>query len=495
MHRSISVGGWLIAVVSSVSLAASSDLRLIEVVKNNDVHAVSHRLKEHADVNEREGDGSTALAWAAYRDNLAIADLLIRAGANASAANEEGATPLHLACMNRSAAMVDRLLAAGANANARLLNGETVLMTCSRTGEPETIKALLAHGAKVNEKETAHDQTALMWAAAERHPEVVRMLLAAGADFRARSLVYTSTVVDEQTQRAGREKLNYEIKRGGMTALMFAARNGGLESAKLLLAAGADVNDTLPDGMSALVLAAHSGNGDVGILLLDKGADPNAAGIGYNALHAAVLRDDVSLVKALLARGADPNSKLVKGTPIRRSNSDYNLPKTVVGATPYLLAAKFAEPDIMEALAAGGADVKATLPDGATALMLATGLGSTRSRRVNRLVEPESAIAEAVTTALRLGADVNAVDSSGNTALHVAAQSSNDALVQLLADHGANLNLKNKRGQTPLAVAMSAGQGRGAAAAAAADPDVTEPEAAKPRHNTAELLRKLGATR
>jgi len=446
-------------------------------------------------VNEREGDGSTALAWAAYRDNLAIADLLIRAGAKASTANEEGATPLYLACINRSAAMVDRLLAAGANANARLLNGETVLMTCSRTGEPKTVKALLARGAKVNDSETAHGQTALMWAAAERHPEVVRMLLAAGADFRARSLVYTTTVVDEQTQRAGREKLNYEIKRGGMTALMFAARNGGLESAKLLLATGADANQTLPNGMSTLVLAAYSGNGDVGILLLDKGADPNAAGIGYTALHAAVLRDDLNLVKALLAHGADTNTKLVKGTPIRRANTDYNLPKTLVGATPYLLAAKFAEPDIMEALAAGGADVKATLPDGATALMLAAGLGSTRSRRVNRLIEPESAIVGAVTTALRLGADVNAVDSAGDTALHVAALSRNDVLVQLLADHGANLNLKNTRGQTPLALVMAAGRRRGVAASA--DPDVAgEPEAAKPRQDdTAELLRKLGATR
>ena len=209
--------------------------------------------------------------------------------------------------MNRSASMVDRLLAAGANSNAKLLNGETVLMTCSRTGEPKAVQALLAHGAKVNEKETAHDQTALMWAAAEKHPEVVRLLLAAGADFKMRSLAYSTTVVDEQTQRAGREKLNYEVERGGMTALMFAARNGALESARLLVAAGADVNDALPDGMSALVLAAHSGNGDVAILLLDKGADPNAAGIGYTALHAAALRDDLSLVKALLAHGADPN--------------------------------------------------------------------------------------------------------------------------------------------------------------------------------------------
>jgi ankyrin repeat protein len=494
MHHFRSVRWCLIALMSSASLAAASDLRLIEAVKNNDAHSVSRLLKEHEDVNARESDGSTALAWAAYNDNLAITDLLIRAGADTSAANDEGATALHLACMNRSSAMVDRMLVAGANANAKLLNGETVLMSCARTGEPKTVKALLAHGAQVNAKETAHDQTALMWAAAEKHPEVVRLLLEAGADIRARSLVYSSTVVDEQTQRAGREKLNYEIARGGMTALLFAGRNGDVESARLLLAAGANVNETLPDGMSALVLAAHSGNGAVGILLLDKGANPNAVDIGYTALHAAVLRGDLNLVKSLLAHGADPNSKLVKGTPIRRANTDYNLPKTLVGATPYLLAAKFTEPDIMEVLAAGGADLKATMPDGATALMLATGLGSTRSRRVNRIVEPEAVIVEAVATALRLGADVNAVDSAGNTALHVAASSGNDAIVQLLADHGANLNLKDKRGQTPLAVVMAAGRRRGTAAADG-DLDVTgEPDAVRPRGDTAELLRKLGAT-
>src|SRR6185312_2558900 len=339
------------AIVAScaLSLAGTTDLRLIQAAKSNDVAGVTRLLKEHVDVNARYGDGSTALSWAAYNDNLPIADLLLRNGAAVSAANEDGATPLHLACTNRSATMVDRLVAAGADVNARLMNGESVLMSCSRSGEPKTVKTLLAHGADVNVKEKAHNQTALMWAAAEKHPEVVRLLIDAKADVRARSSSYPTTVVGEQTQKSGREKLNYTVIRGGMTPILFAARSGDVESAKMLLAAGADANDAQPDGMSALVLAAHSGSGAVAELLLDKDARPNSDEIGYTALHAAVLRDDLSLVKALLAHGAKPDSLITKGTPIRRANTDYNLPNTLIGATPYLLAAKFAEPDIMAA--------------------------------------------------------------------------------------------------------------------------------------------------
>jgi uncharacterized protein len=165
-------------------------------------------------------------------------------------------------------------LKAGANPNAALLNGETVLMTCARAGDAAAVRALLAGGASVNAKERAHDQTALMWAAAESHPDVVAALLERGADVRARSRTYDQTVTSEVTQRAGREELNYTVPRGGSTPLLFAARAGDADSARLLLAAGADVNDALPDGTTVLVLAAHSGQGGVGFLLLDKGANP-----------------------------------------------------------------------------------------------------------------------------------------------------------------------------------------------------------------------------
>ena len=241
--------------------------------------------------------------------------------------------------------------------------------------------------------------------------------------------------------------------------------------------AGADANDSQPDGVSALVLAAHSGNGPVAALLLEHGADPNAFGSGYTALHAAVLRSDLNLVKALLARGANPNLRMTKGTPMRRDTTDWNLPATLIGSTPYLLAARFLEADIMPALVAGGADPALTMPNGADALMLAAGMGSSRtaSRRGIAVidfgkVEPESRVLEAVTAAVGLGADVNAANQAGDTALHSAAASGYDTVVQFLADHGAQLNVKNKRGQTALAALLSGGRppggrGRGAAAA------------------------------
>ena len=183
-----------IGAAGSGVVGAAPDLRLIQAVRNKDPQAVRTLLSQRIDVNAPQGDGATALHWAARVDDLAIADILLRAGARAAVANDNGATPLHLACLNRSAAMVDRLLRAGADTNAAMVNGETVLMTCSRSGTAEAVKALLVKGARVNAKETAHDQTALMWAAAQRHSDVVRLLTEAGADLRARSKIYPQIV-------------------------------------------------------------------------------------------------------------------------------------------------------------------------------------------------------------------------------------------------------------------------------------------------------------
>jgi uncharacterized protein len=499
--KSVAWIGCLAVVASSLCLAAPSDLRLIHAVKSQDVESVRVLLKQHVDVNAAQGDGTTALHWAADLDNLTIADLLIRAGARANAANDLGATPLYLACRNRSVSMVDRLLAAGADANAKLLNGETVLMTCARTGEPKTVKALLVHGADAKAKEPQHDQTALMWAAAQSHPEAVAMLIEFGADVRARSRIYSQTVVGEQTQRAGREELNYTVQRGGSTPLLFAARNGDAESARLLLAAGADANDSLPDGTSALVLAAHSGQGNVAIALLEKGADPNAMGSGYTAMHAAVLRSDLKLVKALLAHGADPNIRMTKGTPVRRDTTDFNLLAPLIGSTPYLLAARFLEPEIMQALVAGGADPKITMPNGATPLMLAVGMGTgfEESRRgINVIdfgkVEPESQVLEGVKTAFNLSGDINAANQAGDTALHAAASWGHETVVQFLVDHGAQINAKNKSGLTPLAALLAPPKKKYQLAVAASGGDSAgEDPAQAARLRTAALLRKLGA--
>jgi ankyrin len=492
----------VLALAFTVTVVASTaDLSLIHAVKNKDITAVRALLKQRVDVNATEGDGTTALHWASHRDDLAIADALIRSGARANAANDLGATPLHLACTNRSAPMVERLLAAGGNPNASLLNGETVLMTCTRAGDTRAVKALIARGADVNAKEREHQQTSLMWATAQRHPAVVQLLIEAGADIRARSLTYAQTVVGEQTQRAGREELNYTVLRGGATPLLFAARVGDVESARLLLKAGADANESQPDGVSALVLAAHSGNGPVGAVLLEHGADPNAFGSGYTALHAAILRSDLNLVKALLARGAKPDVRIAKGTPMRRDTTDWNLPATLIGSTPYLLAARFLEPAVMSALVAGGADPTATLANGADAVMLAAGMGSSRNasrRGIETIdfgkVEPESRVHETVAAAVALRGDVTAASQTGDTALHVAAALGYDTVVQFLAEHGASLTAKNRRGFTPLVAAMFGSTvGRGRSAPAGADSLGFEPPVELAHPSTVALLKKLGA--
>jgi ankyrin repeat protein len=269
-----------------------------------------------------------------------------------------------------------------------------------------------------------------------------------------------------------------------------------------VLEKGANANDSLPDGMTALVLAAHSGNGKVGALLLEKGADPNAAENGYTALHAAVLRSDVELVKALLAHGANPNPRMTKGTPVRRDNTDFNLLAPLIGSTPYLLAAKFLEPEIMQALKAGGADADIAMPNGVTPLMFAAGIGSgpNQSRRGTAVIDfgkvaPENQVLETVQTTVSLGADVNAANGDGDTALHGAAVLGYDTVVQFLADHGAQLNVKNKRGLTPLAALMARG---GRRVYADADDNGADQTGAPPRAvthpSTVALLRKLGAT-
>ena len=499
MHVNVKgvAGSWIVALASVVNLAAA-DTRLIDAVKDRDVKKVQALVRERADVNATAADGATALHWAAHRDDVATADVLIRAGARPNVANDLGVTPLHLACTNRSTAMVRRLLTAGANPNATLLRGETVLMECARTGNADAVSALLKAGARVNEAEAINQQTALMWAVAQQHPKVVEALLEGGADIRARSRTYPQVV--ETGNRGGSGDVS-TVLRGGSTPLLFAARVGDVESARLLIAAGADVNDALPDGVSALVLAAHSGHGSLGALLLEKGANPNAAEAGYTPLHAAIDRSDLRLVQALLGHGANPDLRLEKGTPARRDSNDFQLASRLIGSTAYLLAAKFVEVDIMRALSAGGADVQLTMPDGTTALMLVAGHGESRARtdfvRRNEtrrqicvcdggVVESERQVLSAMTVALAAGAVVNAVNRAGDTAIHFAAAMAFDSVVQLLADRGANLNVRNKRGLTPLALARGGSGRRGTPA-----DDEAGPGAASA--STTELLRRLGA--
>jgi uncharacterized protein len=425
--------------------AAAERPPLIDATRNGDKHAVRALLKQGADVNATDADGTTALLWASYRDDIESADLLIDGGANVNAANDLGATPLWTASLNGSPAMVRTLLRAGANPNAALLLGETPLMVAARAGNPDVVEQLLAKGATANAR-AARGQTALMWAVVQKHPEIVKLLLAHGADVHARSDVWSQMMA---VPPHGRPEYNSMIPHGSDTALMFAARAGDVTSAKLLVAAGATVNDADAWGVSATVLAAHSGYGELVEFLLEKGADPNSAAAGFSALHAAVMRRDEKMVAALLARGADPNAPLRTWTPTRRSSNDLHFGPALVGATPFWLAARFSMPGVVRLLVKHGADPLfvhraeyhteggTRRSEATTALMAATGMGGGTPWVQPDLREREALTLETVTLTVELGVEVNATNTDGRTALDAAKIQKYESVVNFLVEKGA----------------------------------------------------------
>jgi ankyrin repeat protein len=478
----------LVMVMASVGLSAQApDLRLIDAVRA-ERSAAAEALLAETDVNATQADGATALHWAAYLNNETMATKLVAAGAEPGATNDLGVTPLTLACENANPAVVELLLRAGADPKAALGTGETVLMSCARTGNASAVRALLMAGADVNAREQAEDQTALMWAAAQPYPAIVGLLIDAGAEVAARSRERRQ-VISRRLQselKYGELGRNYgtdaeETRVGGFTPLLFAVRQGDVESARLLLEAGADVNDRAPDGASALVVAAHSGHGNLARFLLEQGANPDAAAAGYTALHAAVLTGDVALIEALLAHGARPNAQVTLATKVTRNGQVLMIGEHLLGATPFALAAKFTEVEIMQALVAGGADARLPLKNGWTPLMLAAGASwryAVWDRRDRALAKSPAFQAQmydgvrtlaAVTLVADQGVDLDAVDGDGSTALHHVVDKGFDTVVGLLIDRGADLAVANRRGETPLAIVARGRTGNVQAAPATAD--------------------------
>ncbi len=317
--------------------------------------AVRALLARRADPNAAESDGTTALHWAAHHDNLAAADLLIKAGANVRAANRYGATPLWLACVNGSAPMVERLLSAGADPNTSMPEGDTALMTAARTGNVAAVRALLTRGASVNAQETWKGQTALMWAAAGNNAAAIEALVEAGADVQARTKYRTVPLF--QTGGFGRraERNSDVTKQSGFQALHFAVRAGALDAVKALLKSGATVRDTTGDGTGVLVMAIASAQFELADFLLEQGADPNAHAQGWTPLHQIAYTrrpntgvnnpglvprdtlDSLTLARKLIARGADPNLAATKNPDV---TSVGRKRLTEEGATPFWVAAQ-----------------------------------------------------------------------------------------------------------------------------------------------------------
>jgi uncharacterized protein len=444
----------IVVLASAVTVyGAGSRAPLADAVEKMDRPAIRALLEQHVEVNAAQVDGMTALHWATYQDDVAVVKLLIGAGANANAANRYGVTPLSLACTNGNGTIVELLLESGAAPDLALPGGETPLMTAARTGALAAVKALLARHVSVDGKDERRGQTALMWAAAEGHAAVVQALIEAGADVRARVP-------------------------SGFTPLLFAVRGGRLEVVRVLLKAGADVNEAIPSGRRStyggrlppvgatpLLLAVMNGHFELAAQLLDAGADPNASLPGYTALHAiAAVRNpgvgdndpapegsgtmgSIDLVKKLAARGANLNARMT-----RKANLN-NTRLNELGATPFFLAALTADAELLKTLATLGADPALTNADNTTPLMAAAGIAT---RSPGEDAGTESEVLEVVQLLLDLGANIDAVDANGETAVHGAAYKNLPKVVKLLVARGAKIdiwNQPNKFGWTPLIIA------------------------------------------
>ena len=490
----------LVASIAAVSpAAAQTPADLIDATKRQDVAAVRTQLARRVDVNGRAADGSTALHWAAQRNNPQLVDLLVRAGANAKASSRYNVPPLYFAALNGNAPVMERLLAAGADANGTAYEGQTMLMTAALSGRPEAVRLLLQRGATVDAVEPYRGQTALMWAASEGNTEAAAVLLEAGASVTAKST-------------------------GGFTPLLFAVRNAHQGTADLLLKHGANVNDVAPDGSSALSMAVVNGYYELASLLLDRGANPNlpdprgsplhtvawlrkpgadgAAGVGNTPQGTPQQTGNVTplqLAKKLLEKGANPNTRVEWREPTfgKEGGTARNPPNvrlgrhllSYIGATPFYVAAKNGDAPLMRLLADHGANPTMTTKAGITPLMVAAGLDYWEGESPGPFTGvTEAERLDAVKLAIELGNDVNAhavfgdyrmdgeveytllyyphnIDEllelgvgdprwSGSTPLIGAVMSGQPSIVQYLLDRGARPDEHTVLGWTPLRVAQ-----------------------------------------
>jgi ankyrin repeat protein len=547
---------------SSFAVAAGSDVA--DAAMRGDLQAVRTLLNQKADVNGTQTDGATALHWAVYRDNLELLDLLIGAGANPRVTNRAGVSPLSLAARYGNAPVIDRLLEAGADANERGPSGETPLMLAARNGNPDAIKLLAAAGADVDATENLRGTTALMWAAEQKQAAAVKTLLELGADHSAQSgpaglprnymapKVNTDAVQANRERRrraeeAGRtyeeqlafEQASGELRSGGgfggggnaaararqaqqqeqqdqdviiaglvgggsggLTPLVFAAREGDLESAKLLVDAGADVNQVTEYGWSALLTATNNRNYRVGAFLLERGADPNIANKGgWTPLYLATDNrnieggdypvpesdmDELEYIELLLDHGADPNQRIGENT----------LSRTIftmqwffeAGATPLVRAAQSGDVELIKLLLAHGADPKIPTEHGDTALTAVSGIGWVEGVTFER--SPQESY-ETAKLLLDLGVNPNAANAEGRTALMGAAHKGRNDIIQLLVDRGADLSMRDN-GSRDTGAATSLQAGRTWQAVDYADGFVrVGVQSALPHPETAVFIRKL----
>jgi uncharacterized protein len=472
---------WSNALRSAAALAvacgwslAHAEPALVDAAMNGDIKSVLALVKNH-DVNATQADGMTALHWAAQRDDLEMVNALLAAGADFRAANRTGVRPLYLATVNGSATVIGKLLDAGEDANAVLTaEGETVLMLTAQTGHPAAVQVLLDHGADLNAQQV-HGQTALMWGAEQGHTDVVKLLLARGANAALASAAAT---------KADRRPA------GGLTALLFAARQGHFQTARALLDGGADVNQVAADSTSPLLIAVVNGHYELASMLLARGANPSLADAkGRTPLFAAIdLRNQqwtqvpapdlpqpvhLAMINQLLDAGANVEAKLA-GKVAHRGSFDMRW-TDLKGGTPFLRAAWNGDIEVMRLLLEHGADPKVVTDKNETALLLLAGAGWPLGQGYIRSDAEIFAALDLLTG--ELGMDVNAATTEGVTPLICAVFKGTNDVVQYLVDHGAKLDVKDKKGRTVLAWAAGIAANEG--------------QPPRPQPETEKLLRNL----
>ncbi len=472
--------------------AADSVVELVEhpaplvlAARNKDAATVRAMLaaSPRPDVNEKSADGTTALHWAVYNNDVDLVERLVAAGADVNAKNDYDATPMSEAAVVGNVPVIRKLLAAGADVESPNADGQTALMVIARTSNVEAARLLLKRGAAVNARERWRGQTALMWAAAEAQPAMVKLFLEHGADPNARS------VENKWERQVTAEPRMQARPSGGFTPLLYAARRGCAECASFLVKGGADVNLTDPDGVSPLLLATLNFNFDTAAFLVQHGADvdkwdlwgrsPLYAAVDMNTLPTGGRADRPSLdhttalelIQMLLEAGANPNLQLKLFPPYRSLRDDRGADSLLtVGTTPLVRAAKAGDVPAMKLLLAHGANVELPTVRGITPLMAAAGNGSigldTRGR-----YKTEAQAIEAVEVLLAAGADINARDGAGQTALHGAASWGWNNLVKTLAANKIDLLAKDARGHTAADIAKGTETSSGRALGGKAHPE------------------------
>ena len=490
MRIRIIAAAWVAALAMAGTAHAQA---IIDAARTGNRQAVRALITQKADVNATAADGTTALLVAVDADDVETARLLLASGADPKKANRYGVAPILVAARNGNAPLVEALVGAGADPSFANPGGETVLMTAVRSGNVATVRALLARGANPNAKEGWLEQTALMWAASDNQAPVIQALTEAGADLNARAKVLPGQPPRPRNSDTAFQAAHSNFPKGGFTPLLFAAQYGAMDAVRVLADAKADLNLADPDGITPLMMATVNGHYDVAAELVRKGANVNAVDrSGRSALFFAVdmhtlewlfsrpnpqpsgEMDSVDLTKLLLESGADPNARLTARGFILHHNASGNA-NLIGGSTPLMKAATTSDVALMRMLIEHGADPNISTQNHTTALIAAAGLNWAD---ISSLGSEDDTI-EVMKLLIQHGADVNAFNDLGETALHGAAQRGADRVVQFLADQGARLDAKDRRGRTPLDEAI--GQ------AADTPAEVRNPE----RKSTQALLRQL----